>query len=69
MLVFLTLITAGMQHLVQRMNYKRDVARIEGIVTQARRAAWGPKLARVETRRKVCCDFCRRVGISPLTYT
>ncbi|KAH7105544.1 DnaJ-domain-containing protein [Auriculariales sp. MPI-PUGE-AT-0066] len=52
-LAFLTLITAGLQHMVHRMNYSRDVARVERIITAARRAAWGPKLVRVEGRRKV----------------
>lgn len=52
-LVFLTLITAAMQHVVHRMNYKRDVARIDRIMEAARRAAWGPKMVKIEARRKV----------------
>lgn len=52
-LIFLTLITSVLQHVVHRMNYNRDLARIDRFVTAARRAAWGPKLARVDGRRKV----------------
>ncbi|KZW04216.1 hypothetical protein EXIGLDRAFT_758512 [Exidia glandulosa HHB12029] len=63
-LVFLVLVTAGMQHMVQRMNYKRDIARIERFVNEARRQAWGPKLNKVEGRRKVRINL----GASPVQY-
>lgn len=53
MLVFLVLITSGLQYLVQRMNYNRDLKRIEWIVGQARQAAWGAKLNPIEGQRKV----------------
>ena len=52
-LVFLVLITSGLQYLVQRMNYNRDLKRIEWIVGQARQAAWGAKLNPIEGQRKV----------------
>jgi len=35
------------------MNYKRDVKRIEHIMSEARLAAWGPKLTQIEGKRKV----------------
>ncbi|RPD67186.1 DnaJ-domain-containing protein [Lentinus tigrinus ALCF2SS1-7] len=52
-LVFLVVITSGLQYLVQKMNYNRDLKRIEWIVGQARQAAWGAKLNPVEGQRKV----------------
>ena len=51
--VFLVLITSGLQYMVQKMNYNRDLKRIEWIVEQARTAAWGSKLNPVEGQRKV----------------
>ena len=53
MLVFLVLITSGLQYLVQKMNYNRDLKRIEWIVAQARQAAWGTKMNPIEGQRKV----------------
>ena len=52
-LVFLTILSSGLQYLVQRMNYKRDLARVEAVVSQARAAAWGNRLTPVEGQRKV----------------
>ncbi|RDB22820.1 putative J domain-containing protein C2E1P5.03 [Hypsizygus marmoreus] len=52
-LVFLTILTSLLQLLVQRLNYKRDLERIERFVGEARSAAWGPKLVPVEGQRKV----------------
>ncbi|KAI0068652.1 DnaJ-domain-containing protein [Artomyces pyxidatus] len=52
-LVFLTVLTSLLQYVVQRLNYKRDLERIDHIVRQARLAAWGPKMVPTETRRKV----------------
>jgi hypothetical protein len=52
-LVFLTIITSALQLLVQKMNYKKDLARIELITSRARRAAWGPKLIPTTGQRKV----------------
>ena len=56
-LVFLVLITSGLQYLVQKMNYNRDLKRIEWIVGQARSAAWGTKLTPVDGQRKVCDGY------------
>lgn len=53
MLVFLVVLTSGLHYLVQRLNYKKDLARIERFVSDARSAAWGPKMIPVEGRRKV----------------
>ena len=39
--------------MVQRMNYKRDLARIEYVIGQARSAAWGNKIVPGEGQRKV----------------
>ncbi|KAF5388126.1 hypothetical protein D9615_000485 [Tricholomella constricta] len=51
--VFLTILTTALQLLVQRLNYKRDLERIERFVREARAAAWGPKLTPLEGQRKV----------------
>jgi curved DNA-binding protein CbpA len=51
--VFLTMLTSGLQYVIQRINYKRDLARIELIVSKAKSAAWGPKLVPVSGKRKV----------------
>ncbi|KAI0318707.1 DnaJ-domain-containing protein [Amylostereum chailletii] len=51
--VFLALLTSGLQYVVQRLNYKRDLGRIEHIIREARIAAWGQKMVPLETRRKV----------------
>ena len=39
--------------MVQRINHKKDLARIELIIRRARKAAWGPKLIPVNGQRKV----------------
>ncbi|TBU45074.1 DnaJ-domain-containing protein [Dichomitus squalens] len=52
-LTFLVIITSGIQYIVQKLNYNRDLKRIEHIVEQARTAAWGSKLNPVEGQRKV----------------
>lgn len=51
--VFLIVLTSALQLLVQKMNYKRDLARIELITSRARRAAWGPKMTPASGQRKV----------------
>lgn len=56
--VFLTIFTSGLQYLIQRINYKRDLERIERFVGEARAAAWGPKMIPIEGKRKVQGD-CR----------
>jgi DnaJ homolog subfamily C member 1 len=51
--VFLIILTSGLQYLVQRINYKRDLGRIESIVSKAKAAAWGPKMIPINGKRKV----------------
>ncbi|KZS98075.1 chaperone J-domain-containing protein [Sistotremastrum niveocremeum HHB9708] len=50
---FLVLLTSGLQYVVQKMNYSRDLERIDRFVRLARTAAWGPKLIPVSGARKV----------------
>ena len=52
-LVFLTVLSTGLHYVIQHMNYKRDLARVEHIIIQAKQAAWGPKMLPVGGRRKV----------------
>jgi hypothetical protein len=52
-MIFLALLTSLLQHMVQRMNYNRDLARIEAITRDARTAAWGNKLVPGEGKKKV----------------
>lgn len=56
--VFLIILTSGLQFLVQRINYKRDLERIERIVGKAKAAAWGPKMIPVNGKRKVRSLSC-----------
>ncbi|KAJ7908269.1 DnaJ domain-containing protein [Mycena leptocephala] len=51
--VFLILVTSGFHYIVQHMNYRTDLKRIERFVKQAQLAAWGPKLIPIEGQRKV----------------
>ncbi|EEB90439.1 hypothetical protein MPER_11353 [Moniliophthora perniciosa FA553] len=51
-ILFLIALTSGLQYLVQRMNYKRDLARIESVTREARLAAWGAKMVPIEGQRK-----------------
>lgn len=52
-LAFLVVLSTGLHYVVQRMNYKRDLARIEYILSQAKLAAWGPKMIPTGSQRKV----------------
>lgn len=52
-MIFLVIVTNGLHYVVQRMNYTSDVARIERITSEAKLAAWGPKMIPVEGPRKV----------------
>ncbi|KAI0832395.1 DnaJ-domain-containing protein [Trametes gibbosa] len=52
-LTFLVILTSGLQYLVQKMNYNRDLKRVEQIRDQARAAAWGAKMTPLEGQRKV----------------
>ncbi|KAH8105868.1 DnaJ-domain-containing protein [Cristinia sonorae] len=51
--VFLVILTSSLQYLVQKLNYRRDLARIDWIIQQARSAAWGAKLIPTDGQRKV----------------
>ncbi|KAG6336837.1 hypothetical protein ID866_2233, partial [Astraeus odoratus] len=52
-LIFLTILTTGMQYVVQSINYKRDLNRIRQTIRDARVAAWGPKMVQLDGKRKV----------------
>lgn len=52
-LVFLIILTSGLQYLVQTLNYKRDLRRVELAIRDARLAAWGPKMEPLQGKRKV----------------
>ena len=56
-LVFLTIVTSALQYVVHRLNYQRDLKRVEEVISQARSAAWGAKLTPAEGQRKV--RYCR----------
>ncbi|CAL1700734.1 unnamed protein product [Somion occarium] len=51
--VFLTILSSVLQYAIQRVNYGKDLKRIETIRHQAKSAAWGTKLIPVEGQRKV----------------
>ncbi|KAF8591591.1 DnaJ-domain-containing protein [Ramaria rubella] len=52
-LTFLITLTSGLQYIIQKINYKNDLTRIQQFVSKARLAAWGPKLNPIEGKRKV----------------
>lgn len=69
-LVFLTIVTAALQYLVQRINYQKDLKRIDEVVGQARSAAWGNKLTPVEgQQRKVRSCRDSTVWTPPSSHT
>ncbi|KAH9943460.1 DnaJ-domain-containing protein [Epithele typhae] len=51
--VFLIITTSGVQYVVQKLNYNRDLKRIDWIIEQARTAAWGSKMSPQDGQRKV----------------
>ena len=55
--------------MVQSMNYKRDLERIETIIGKAKAAAWGPKMVPLTGQRKVSIfymlDACIHAKPSP----
>ncbi|KDR83660.1 hypothetical protein GALMADRAFT_235985 [Galerina marginata CBS 339.88] len=51
--VFLTILTSGLQYVIQRINYRKDLERIDFITGKAKAAAWGPKMIPVNGQRKV----------------
>ena len=50
---FLVLLTTGLQYMVQRLNYAKDLERIERIRQDAKTAAWGNRLDPPEGQKKV----------------
>jgi len=50
---FLALLTTGLQYMVQRLNYTRDLERIEKIRQDAKTTAWGNRLVPPEGQKKV----------------
>jgi curved DNA-binding protein CbpA len=58
-LVFLTVLSTGLHYVIRHFNYKRDLARIEYIVSQAKVTAWGPKMLPAGGRRKVKVNLGR----------
>ncbi|EKM59234.1 uncharacterized protein PHACADRAFT_249533 [Phanerochaete carnosa HHB-10118-sp] len=51
--VFLAIVTSVLQYVVQRLNYQRDLKRVEEVTAQAKSAAWGNRLTPGEGQRKV----------------
>ncbi|TFK43440.1 DnaJ domain-containing protein [Crucibulum laeve] len=52
-MTFLIFVTSAVQYVIQKMNYKKDLERIEKITAAARTAAWGTKLVPGAGQRKV----------------
>jgi len=52
-IVFLTILTSGVQYIIQHLNYKKDAERVERFIREAKAAAWGPKMIPIEGKRKV----------------
>ena len=49
---FLVLLTTGLQYMVQRLNYAKDLERIERIRQDAKTTAWGNRLVAPEGQKK-----------------
>ncbi|KAJ7276484.1 DnaJ domain-containing protein [Mycena haematopus] len=58
--VFLILVTSGFHYIVQHINYRNDIVRVERFVKEAQLAAWGPKLIPIEGQRKVKVNVAAR---------
>jgi hypothetical protein len=52
-LIFLIILTSGIQHIIQRYNRTRDLGRIERFIRLGKATAYGPKGLVVEGKRKV----------------
>ncbi|KAJ8519393.1 hypothetical protein ONZ45_g3663 [Pleurotus djamor] len=61
-LVFLTILSCGLQYIIQHMSYGNHLKRIEHIVQEARLAAWGPKMIPGEGEKRV------KVSLGGSTY-
>lgn len=68
-LIFLAFFTSGLQYTVQKMNYKRDLERVEYIVEKAKAAAWGPKMIPIAGKRKVKTSFIQYIFWSLTSFT
>ena len=55
--MFLILLTNGLHYVVMRINYNSDLSRIKRFIGDARLAAWGPKMTRLEGKRKVVIAY------------
>ena len=51
-LTFLVFLTTGLQYMVQRLNYAKDLERIERIRQDAKTTAWGNRLVPPEGQKK-----------------
>ncbi|KIO32767.1 hypothetical protein M407DRAFT_95742 [Tulasnella calospora MUT 4182] len=51
--VFLVMLSSGLQLVVQKMNYKKDLERIDRFRSKARQAAWGPRMIPQPGAKKV----------------
>ena len=63
--IFLIILSTTLQYVIQRINYRNDLARIDRFVAEARQAAWGPKLIPLEGRRKVCASYATDSKLMP----
>jgi hypothetical protein len=61
-LIFLTIVTSLFQYIVQHMNYKRNLKRIQLLTNNAKLAAWGPKMIPVEGKKKVKVPISGTMG-------
>jgi len=52
-LVFLALLTSGLQHIIAHYNRTKDLARVDRFVRLGKASAWGPKGVPLEGKRKV----------------
>ncbi|KAF8205056.1 hypothetical protein BJ912DRAFT_940119 [Pholiota molesta] len=50
--IFLTILTSGLQFMIQKITYRKDLERIELIVSKAKSTAWGPKMVPIPGRRR-----------------
>ncbi|KAF9780123.1 DnaJ-domain-containing protein [Thelephora terrestris] len=60
-MTFLVILTTGLQYMVQKLNYAKDVERIERIRHDARTTAWGNRLVPPEGQKKVRVNLGGRI--------
>ncbi|KAG8865233.1 hypothetical protein FRB96_000123 [Tulasnella sp. 330] len=61
-LLFLLILTSGMQYIIQKYNYWMDTRRIERFVKKARKLAWGPEMKPQPGAKKVRLLLTERPG-------